>query len=202
MKENITLAERPDGPLTFTFTLDAGGLTPKARKDGSIALFGELPNTPVMVIPAAFMTDARKDASSPYGYSYSPKVSQKVVRDGTGWKITVTPDAGWLAARGRQYPVVIDPTITIVPCPSASQDTMVLQELPATNFNTSWKPAAGKTETGTARSLIRFPLDEIPARTKIDSSRLAMYYDQTHTTNENRLSCRIRGWVLCGLTVR
>ncbi|MFE4415428.1 DNRLRE domain-containing protein [Streptomyces sp. NPDC056821] len=185
VKENITLAKRPDGPLTFTFTLDAGGLTPKARKDGSIALFGELPNTPVMVIPAAFMTDARKDASSPYGYSYSPKVSQRLVRDGKGWKITVTPDAGWLAAKERQYPVVIDPTITIAPSPSASQDTMVLQEAPTTNFNTSWKLAVGKTAPGVARSLIRFPLDEIPARTKIDSARLEMYYDQTHTTGGN-----------------
>ncbi|MGW2766229.1 golvesin C-terminal-like domain-containing protein [Streptomyces sp. NPDC001275] len=131
------------------------------------------------------MTDARKDASSPYGYSYSPKVSQKLVRDGKGWKITVTPDAGWLAAKERQYPVVIDPTITIAPSPTASQDTMVLQELPTTNFNTSWKLAAGKTETGAARSLIRFPLDEIPAGTKIDSARLEMYYDQTHTTGGN-----------------
>ncbi|SEC10364.1 hypothetical protein SAMN05428938_1253 [Streptomyces sp. KS_5] len=34
VKENITLAERPDGPLRFAFTLDTDGLTPKARKDG------------------------------------------------------------------------------------------------------------------------------------------------------------------------
>ncbi|GAA3499569.1 hypothetical protein GCM10019016_066730 [Streptomyces prasinosporus] len=38
--------------MSYTFTLDAEGLTPKARKDGSIAFFGELPNTPVLVIPA------------------------------------------------------------------------------------------------------------------------------------------------------
>ncbi|MFB6962843.1 DNRLRE domain-containing protein [Streptomyces sp. NPDC056309] len=185
VKENITLAKRPDGPLTFTFTLDTGGLTPKARKDGSIALFGELPNTPVMVIPAAFMTDARKDASSPYGYSYSPKVSQRLVRDGKGWKITVTPDAGWLAAKERQYPIVIDPTITIAPSPTDSQDVMVLSDQPTYNFNNTWKLSAGKTDTGIARSLVKFPLDEIPAGTKIDSARLEMYYDQSHTTNGN-----------------
>ncbi|MGW4825055.1 hypothetical protein ACWEP4_40635 [Streptomyces sp. NPDC004227] len=69
---------------------------------------------------------------------------------------------------------MIDPTITIAPSPSDSQDTMVLQEAPTTNFNTSWKPAVGKTAPGVARSLIRFPLDEIPARTKIDSARMAV----------------------------
>ncbi|MGX4694875.1 golvesin C-terminal-like domain-containing protein [Streptomyces sp. JNUCC 63] len=183
VKENITLAERPDRPMQFTFTLDADGLTPKARKDGSIALFGELPNTPVMVIPAAFMTDAKKDASSPYGYAYSPKVSQKLARDGKAWKITVTPDAGWLAAKERQYPVAIDPTITIAPSPSQSQDVMVLSDQPAYNFNNTWKLPAGKTDTGIARSLVKFPLDEVPAGTKIDSARLELYYDQSHTTN-------------------
>ncbi|MFI6932946.1 DNRLRE domain-containing protein [Streptomyces sp. NPDC050287] len=62
---------------------------------------------------------------------------------------------------------------------------MVLSDQASTNFNTSWKLAAGKTDTGTARSLIKFPLSEIPAGTTIDSARLEMYFDQAHTTNAN-----------------
>ncbi|MGW3314532.1 golvesin C-terminal-like domain-containing protein [Streptomyces fungicidicus] len=186
VKEDITLAERPAGPVTYTFTLDTEGLTPKARKDGSIAFFGELPNTPVLVIPAPYMTDARKSASSPYGYEYSADVTQKLVRDGDGWKLTVTPDAKWLAAKDRQYPVVIDPTITIAPSPAGSQDTMVLSDQPGVNFNSSWKLAAGKTSaTAQARSLLKFPLDEIPAGVKVDGARLGVYFDQSHTTNGN-----------------
>nr|WP_315892985.1 hypothetical protein [Streptomyces sp. P9(2023)] len=76
VKENITLAEQPKAPVKFVFTLDAGELTPKERGDGSIALFGEDPANPVLVIPPAFMTDAKKDKASPYGTSWSPKVSQ------------------------------------------------------------------------------------------------------------------------------
>ncbi|MGA5026522.1 DNRLRE domain-containing protein [Streptomyces griseoincarnatus] len=186
VKENITLAERPAGPVTYTFTLDTEGLTPKARKDGSIAFFGELPNTPVLVIPAPYMTDARKSASSPYGYAYSADVTQKLVRDGDGWKLTVTPDATWLAAKERQYPAVIDPTITIAPSPSGSQDAMVLSDQPGVNFNSSWKLAVGKTSsTAQARSLLKFPLDEIPAGVKVDGARLGVYFDQSHTTNGN-----------------
>jgi RHS repeat-associated protein len=183
VKENITLAERPDGPLKFTFTLDTAGLTPKARKDGSIALFGMLPNTPVMVIPAPYMTDAKKADASVFGKTYSTKVTQKLTKDGDSWKLTVTPDAKWLAAKERQYPVVIDPTITIAPTPSQSQDTMVLSDQPTANFNTTWKLSAGRTSsTASARSLIKFPLSEIPSGTQIDSARLEMYFDQAHTT--------------------
>ncbi|WP_121547339.1 DNRLRE domain-containing protein [Streptomyces fungicidicus] len=192
VKEDITLAERPAGPVTYTFTLDTEGLTPKARKDGSIAFFGELPNTPVLVIPAPYMTDAKKSASSPYGYEYSADVTQKLVRDGDGWKLTVTPDAKWLAAKDRQYPVVIDPTITIAPSPAGSQDTMVLSDQPGVNFNSSWKLAVGKTSaTAQARSLLKFPLDEIPAGVKVDGARLGVYFDQSHTTNGNNVTIEV-----------
>ncbi|MEU4980848.1 DNRLRE domain-containing protein [Streptomyces sp. NPDC021969] len=186
VKENITLAERTAGPVKYTFTLNTEGLSPKARKDGSIAFFGELPNTPVLVIPAPYMTDAKKSASSPYGYEYSAAVTQKLSRDGDGWKLTVTPDAKWLAAKERQYPVVIDPTITIAPSPSGSQDTMVLSDQPGVNFNSAWNLSAGKTSsTAQARSLLKFPLDEIPAGVKVDGARLGVYFDQSHTTNGN-----------------
>lgn len=185
VKENITLAERPDGPLRFTFTLDTDGLTPKARKDGSIALYGELPHTPELVIPAPYMTDAKKAEKSVFGKTYSTRVTQKLTRDGDSFKLTVTPDAKWLAAEERQYPVVIDPTITIAPSPTDSQDTMVLSDQPSVNFNTSWKLSAGNTDTGTSRSLIKFPLGEIPPGTRIDTARLEMYFDQAHTTNAN-----------------
>ncbi|MFE4990140.1 DNRLRE domain-containing protein [Streptomyces mirabilis] len=180
VKENITLAERPTGLLKFTFTLDTDGLVPRARKDGSIALYGALPNTPVMVIPAPFMTDAKKADKSVFGRTYSTAVRQKLTRDGRHWKLTVAPDAKWLASKDRQYPVVIDPTITIAPSPSDSQDTMVLSDQPTTNFNTSWKLSVGRTAAGTARSLIKFPLSEIPSGTKIDSARLEMYFDNAH----------------------
>ncbi|MFD5858844.1 golvesin C-terminal-like domain-containing protein [Streptomyces chartreusis] len=62
---------------------------------------------------------------------------------------------------------------------------MVLSDQPSVNFNTSWKLSAGKTDTGTSRSLIKFPLSEIPSGTRIDTARLEMYFDQAHTTNAN-----------------
>ncbi|GAA3486552.1 DNRLRE domain-containing protein [Streptomyces cremeus] len=183
VKENIVLAKKPDAPLSFTFRLSTAGLTPKARKDGSIAFFGETSKHPVLVIPAPFMTDSKKSETSAYGQVSSNKVTQKLVRDGKGWKLTVTPDATWLADPARQYPVTVDPTLTVAPLPGQSQDTMVLSDTPAENFGTSWKMSVGRTGAGVARSLLKFPLDQIPAKAKIDSARLGLYFDQVHASN-------------------
>ncbi|MGR8008754.1 golvesin C-terminal-like domain-containing protein [Streptomyces hypolithicus] len=194
VKENIVLDEAPGKPASYVFTLDTEGLIPKARKDGSIALFGEAPGTPVLVIPAPYMTDAKKDKLSPTGGTYSTKVTQKLARsrDGKSWKLTLTPDAKWLAAEERQYPVVIDPTITVAPSPSASQDVMVVSDQPGVNFNSTWKLSAGKTDTGISRSLVKFPLTEIPAGVKVDAAQLSMYFDQSHTTNANDVDMEAR----------
>ncbi|MFB7608636.1 golvesin C-terminal-like domain-containing protein [Streptomyces gardneri] len=186
VKENIVLDARPTGPVTFTFTLDAGGLTPKAGKDGSIRFYGEGAD-PVLVVPAAFMTDARKDASSPYGTGHSSAVEQKLVRAGKGWKLTVTPDAKWLAAPERQYPVTIDPTISIAPTPSTAQDVMISSDGPGDNYDENWRLSVGNTSTGASRALLRFPLTGVPAGTTLDSADLKLYYDQTHTTGDTEV---------------
>ncbi|MBA2947606.1 golvesin C-terminal-like domain-containing protein [Streptomyces himalayensis] len=186
VKENITLAERPDDPVKFTFTLDTDGLTPKAAKDGSIAFYGEGAN-PVLVIPAPFMADTKKDAESPYGAAYSTALRQQLSRDGKGWKLTVVPDAKWLASPKRQYPVTIDPTIQIAPTPSTAQDVMISSDGPASNYDTNWRLSVGNTSTGSSRALLKFPLTGVPAGAKLDSADLKLYYDQTHTTGDTEV---------------
>ncbi len=186
VKENIVLRERPSGPVSFTFTLDTGGLRPKAAKDGSIRLYGQ-GDAPVLELPPAFMTDAKKDSSSPYGSAYSHSVDQRLSRDGENWKVTVTPDAKWLAAAGRKFPVTIDPTISIVPTPSQAQDVMISSDGPADNYDDSWRLSVGNTGTGSSRALLRFPVSGIPSGTRLDSADLKLYYDQVHTTGDDEV---------------
>ncbi|MGW0121499.1 golvesin C-terminal-like domain-containing protein [Streptomyces sp. NPDC003327] len=186
VKENIVLDAKPSGPVTFTFTLEAGGLTPKQNEDGSVSFHDEGAD-PVLVIPAAFMTDARKDAKAPYGTGYSAAVQQRLTREGQGWKLTVTPDAKWLAAPERQYPVTIDPTISIAPTPTTAQDVMISSDGPATNYKDNWRLSVGNTSTGTSRALIRFPVSSIPAGTKLDSADLKLWFDQYHTTGDTEV---------------
>ncbi|WP_405690860.1 hypothetical protein [Streptomyces sp. NBC_00057] len=105
---------------------------------GSVKSYGEGAD-PVLVIPAAFMTDAKNDATSSYSTGYSSAVEQKLTKAGRGWKLIVTPDAMWPAAPEQQYPVTIDPTIAIAPTPTTAQDVMISSDGPRTNYDDNWR---------------------------------------------------------------
>jgi RHS repeat-associated protein len=128
------------------------------------------------------MTDSADDPSSPHGKVWSDKVTQSVTQQGSRIQVTVRADAAWLASPQRKYPVVVDPTIKIEPTPTTGQDTMILSDAPTTNYNSSWRLSVGTTDTGAARSLVKFPLTGVPPGTQLDSAQLKLYYDQTHTT--------------------
>ncbi|WP_137815314.1 DNRLRE domain-containing protein, partial [Gandjariella thermophila] len=190
VKERIVLTKPPAPGASYGFTLTLGGLTPKQRGDGSIAFYGTESDHPAFVIPAPYMSDAHADADSPYGVAYSTKVAQHMVWDAkTGvLHVTVTPDAAWLAAKDRQYPVTIDPTIAVAPTPTDAANVMILQDSPSSNFDTSWRLSVGTTSTGAARALIKFPMPSAPAGTTITSASLKLYYDQYFTTGANNVA--------------
>ncbi|MEV1166985.1 DNRLRE domain-containing protein [Nonomuraea sp. NPDC049784] len=184
-KEQIVL-DAPPKQATYTFTMRADGLRAWQRPNGSIAFYrGDFDGSPVMEIPKPFMTDARDDASSPYGKTYSDKVSQSMQWDAAAGllRITVSADQAWLTDPARQYPVVIDPTIKISPTPSVSQDTMIVSDSPDTNYDESWRLSTGTSSVGVSRSLLKFPLTGVPSGTKIDSAQLQVYWDQDIPTS-------------------
>jgi RHS repeat-associated protein len=190
VKEDIVLDHAPAAGAAWSFTYKVGGLTPKQRRDGSIAFYGAESTHPAFVIPAPFMEDAHQNANSPYGVDYSTKVTQSMSWDSKAGtlKVTVRPDAAWLAAKARQYPVTIDPTILVAPTPSQAANVMVLQDSPTTNYDTSWRLSAGTTTTGAARALIKFPMPSVPSGTTITSASLKMYYDQYFNTGLNNVA--------------
>jgi hypothetical protein len=125
---------------------------------GSIAFYrGDFDGDPVYVMPAPFMYDSAVDASSPYGKSWSQKVSQTMRWDAKAQllRITVRPDRSWLADPKRKYPVVVDPTIRIAPTPTDSQDVMIASDTPASNFDGNWRLSVGSTTAGVVLSDVR-----------------------------------------------
>ncbi|MFG3002426.1 golvesin C-terminal-like domain-containing protein [Streptomyces calvus] len=184
VKEDIVLNERPEDTPSFEFTLTTGGLTAKSEKNGTISLYGENSpvGTPALVIPAPFMTDAKKDAASAYGTAGTDAVRQVLTGGDGSYGVTLKPDAKWLAAPERRYPVTVDPTVTIAPTPSQSADAMISSDDPSANYADLWRLSVGNTSTGSSRALLRFGLSGIPAGTRLDSAELKLYYDQTHTT--------------------
>ncbi|MER5179468.1 DNRLRE domain-containing protein [Streptomyces sp. NPDC002896] len=191
VKEGIVLDGPPKGTPSYEFTLNTKGLNAKRLKSGAIALYTDAsgPNRPDLVIPAPFMTDAKKKADSPYGTVGTDAVSQTLKgsgRDGR-YELTLRPDAKWLASDKRSYPVVIDPTISISPTVSQSQDVMISSDGPSDNYDGLWRLSVGNTSTGSSRALLKFPLGSVPAGTKLDSADLRLYYDQTHTAGDTEV---------------
>ncbi|MFB9928304.1 DNRLRE domain-containing protein [Amycolatopsis halotolerans] len=188
LKEKLVLAKPPAQAPTYSFTMDLAGVEAEQQKDGSIAFFragGDRDGGPLFVMAKPFMLDGRDDAASPYGKSWSGKVAQTVRAEGNRFTITVTADQEWLRAKERVYPVVIDPTIKIQPTATQAQDTMVTSDEPDANHDGSWRLSVGATNSGAARSLLKFDLANIPAGTRLDSAQLQVYYDQDHTTGAN-----------------
>ncbi|MFE3455772.1 DNRLRE domain-containing protein [Nonomuraea sp. NPDC059194] len=181
VKEYLVLSKPPASGTAYSFTVKTGGVTAQQNADGSIAFTGE-DGTPVFTVPKPFMIDSEADVSSPYGKRYSEAVTQSVTQQGSEATITLTPDAGWMAAPERKWPVVIDPTINLPDWSLATQDTYVDAGAATSNFVSSWMLPVGKSATGVKRSLMYFnppDADVLPIGTRIDQAQLQMYFDQS-----------------------
>ncbi|WP_203776560.1 DNRLRE domain-containing protein, partial [Paractinoplanes deccanensis] len=178
LKEKIVL--RKAGASSYTFSLDADGLTPRAEADGSIS-FLSASGAVVLRMPAPYMYDAKGARST--------KVTQTV----TGSAITVSADPAWLNDKARAYPIVIDPTIQVQPVPTDAQDTQISSAAPGTNYGTGYQLKAGTDAAGIWRSMVRFDLlNTIPAGTAIDDAQLQLYYDQTLPPSGNDVALEAR----------
>lgn len=106
VKETIVI-NQPRSSYSFPFYLDLTDLSPSLMKDGSVELRdrqGEV----VYLIPAPYMIDAAGAEST--------AVSYKLEKSKSGaWKLSVVADAAWINAKGRAFPVEIDPTVVLFP---------------------------------------------------------------------------------------
>ncbi|MEV6630256.1 DNRLRE domain-containing protein [Actinoplanes sp. NPDC051470] len=184
LKEKIVLDRAPTGAATYTFRLSLDGVTAARQADGSVAFEADdADGRPLFYLPKPFMYDSGAGAASATGSGHSTKVTQTLSGTGRELKLTVTADQAWLRDPKRRYPVVIDPTIKVQPQVGSAQDGMVNSYEPATNYDTNWRLSVGTNPldaggTATFRSLVKFPLTEVPTGTRLDSAELKLYFDQ------------------------
>jgi RHS repeat-associated protein len=142
-KETITLASpAAAGPLVFDVTL-SNGLAMAA--DGP-AIDVSRAGQRVFGLQAPFMVDAagvRSDA-----------VAMTEVPTAGGYTVAVTPDPTWLAAPGRAWPAVIDPTVTIGA--STDPDCSLSQANPNTSTCSANPLTFGWNGTAATRLLLNF----------------------------------------------
>ncbi|MEU4408617.1 DNRLRE domain-containing protein [Streptosporangium sp. NPDC023963] len=180
VKEYLVLSKPPAAGASFAFTVTTGGVQAAQNPDGSIAFTADGADAPTFTIPAPFMIDSTDDPASPYGKRHSTAVTQTLTQQGAEATITLTPDAAWLAAPERTWPVVIDPTITVQANGFDGSDTYVNSAAKTTNYDGSWKLPVGKiSSTGINRALLYFNMpSEIELGTRVDDAHLETYFDQ------------------------
>ncbi|WP_193318955.1 DNRLRE domain-containing protein [Nonomuraea phyllanthi] len=180
--EHLVLSKPPAAGTSFAFTVKTGGGVQAAQNaDGSISFVGK-DGEKAFTIPRPFMFDAQPDAASPYGKRTGAITQELTQGQGGEATITLKPDAAWLAAPEREWPVVIDPTLKINDvAPNSLYDAYVSNAASNSNFADSWKLPVGKSSAGLNRALLYFGVpdaDVLPIGTRIDQAELELYFDQ------------------------
>ena len=107
LKEDIIFPSVP-GQNSFSFLLDADGLTPVLREDGNAYLLDGDTSEIVAALPLPVMYDS---SNVDCNFSYEIGVTIEQLPDGR-YLYTLTPDRDWLTSSDRVYPVTLDPTVT------------------------------------------------------------------------------------------
>ena len=105
LKEYILVNQKQES-YSYEFILNLENLVPEQLEDGSILLKDEQSGEAVYEIPAGYMQDTSGEVSE--------DVVMEIAQDEENpveWILTVTADAEWVNAEGRELPVQIDPTL-------------------------------------------------------------------------------------------
>ncbi|WP_425576400.1 DNRLRE domain-containing protein [Streptomyces glaucosporus] len=107
----VEIKERPAAKeYSYTLPLETDGLKVRQLKDGSL-LFTDSKSgrKKRAVMPAPVMWDASTDKRSGE-HTHRAEVDWKVVENGDGVDLVITPDADFLSDPGTTYPVTVDPS--------------------------------------------------------------------------------------------
>lgn len=163
VKEEIVL-KAPVASPTWNFSLKLKGVSLDASPSGVLNFLDESTGEILWSMPRMFMRDAAG--------ALSGAVAVAARQTGNTIRLTVVPDAAWLAAPERAYPVVIDPTIALQPDYMGGLDTTIAagEGLQDTNLGYNSTLAVG---TGYS-SLLKFDLTAIPRASIIDEAKLTL----------------------------
>ncbi len=175
VKESIVLdspaalaALGPDGAVTFD--LEAGRGLRAVEADDVVTVVDDRDRV-VFVIPAPFMDDAAGAHSDDVAVDLTEVTDTAEGR----WRLTLTPDRGWLADPARVFPVVVDPTIGY---PSPMLGCSIRSATPtAAACSGASLPVSWSTDGSQERALLRFEelLDVVPADSTITRAHVNLH---------------------------
>ena len=161
VKEDIILKDAT-APKSFTFDLAELGAVNATQVGNTVEYIETLTGKVVGRIPEPFAVDAKG-------------VRGPVTLTLAGSAVTLAVDSAWLADPARVWPVVLDPTTTIQPDPTAGKDAFISSVNPTANYGTDTNLHAGALASDKRRSLLQFALPAIPVGSAVSVAGLMLY---------------------------
>ncbi len=186
LKENIVLKDRT-AIGTYTFTYETGALT-MTLSDNMITLWQG--DKAVLFLNAPLMTDAAGNTSDAITLSLRP---EKENENNHVYTVSVTPDAEWLNAARRVYPVKVDPSLTTEQTYENIMDTYVSKLAPGSNYTDEITFRVGKdaSTNDVYRAFLKFDLPtDIGESDRVVNATLNLYPDPrlTHLDTLNAMA--------------
>ena len=109
LKESINLEQAPTAPVAYTYDIaTSSNVAPRLVPAVGVE-FVDDSGTVQATMPIGLMWDSAESPATLSTGDYELTQSQD------GWVVTLSPDLDWLQDPARDYPVVVDPSITLTP---------------------------------------------------------------------------------------
>ena len=186
IKETITLADA-HGPDTFRFTLaGAGGLDAAPRPDGAVAFVRPGAAGPAFVLSSPWAADTVGGRVVHAGETH-PQLTAHRLGNGD-WQIALAVDRAWLASSARRFPVVVDPTISIVAAQDAEFETTCTYAPCQTRDDDPM--SIGGDDVSTYAVGVQFDLTAVPPDASVSDAALGLHFTGTcGWTNQFGFDC-------------
>ncbi|WP_460714986.1 DNRLRE domain-containing protein [Nocardioides dilutus] len=177
VKETIILSAPPvTAPSYVSDLVLSAGLTPELTDTNEIVV-RDADGGIRFRVRAPFMEDS---SGTPEGFSTAVKYT--LSETGSGWRLSMKPDYEWLIDPARVYPVLVDPTTTLV---GPNKDTTLNQASPNTSYQTGPILSVGSNAAGKRlRALLKFTLPNtvpIGPTVNVSSASLNVFINSVRT---------------------
>ncbi|WP_433444530.1 DNRLRE domain-containing protein [Nonomuraea sp. CA-141351] len=171
-RHDVVLRERPSGPVEYKIPIQAEGLKLKKTKQGGIKLTDDkgkaiaLASKPVMYDTLAGHPEfTPTQAGEPRASNDPGGIETQVVSDRNKQTLVLKPDANFLADPATQFPVTVDPVVTLASTAAVSvysDGDVYDHQLQAGTYH----PASGGWK---GRTFVRFDVSSLVGQTVTDA---------------------------------
>lgn len=171
VKETLVLeSAAARGAYRFRITPPEGARVDAVEQaDGSWALTMDPFAEPILYLNAPYAVDATRTMPD------EPNASMEVRRTGDDLVIDLRVDREWLNDPSREFPVLLDPTMTIQP---DSEDASFSATCALCAPVTYDRIYAGTSDTSAWRGALQFDLSGVPADAVVTDANLGLYFDR------------------------